>query len=179
MNQNDMRKTSYNRNSDRYASAYRQRRDTYENGSAVRRAQTAPKRQPERVPVRTREEELRRRQHAHAAKRNRQNALLMNKRYVIFLAAATVICAMVCGMYIYMQASMAMNMRQISNLETQISELKTTNDASEKRLDTAMDLETVKEKAQKDLGMSYAGSDQIVYYSVDSADYMNQYGSVN
>lgn len=177
MNQNYTRKTSSNRNSERYTDTYR--RNTYENGNAVRRAQTAPKRQPERVPARTREEEIRYRQKVHAAKRNRQNALLMNRRYVIFLAAATVICAMVCGMYIYMQASMAMNMRQISNLETQISELKTTNDASEKRLDTTMNLETIKEKAQKDLGMSYADSDQIVYYSVDNSDYMNQYGSVD
>lgn len=148
MNQNYTRKTSSNRNSERYTDTYR--RNTYENGNAVRRAQTAPKRQPERVPARTREEEIRYRQKVHAAKRNQQNALLMNRRYVIFLAAATVICAMVCGMYIYMQASMAMNMRQISNLETQISELKTTNDASEKRLDTTMNLETIKEKAQKD-----------------------------
>ena len=121
MNQNYTRKTSSNRNSERYTDTYR--RNTYENGNAVRRAQTAPKRQPERVP--------------------------------------------------------AMNMRQISNLETQISELKTTNDASEKRLDTTMNLETIKEKAQKDLGMSYADSDQIVYYSVDNTDYMNQYGSVD
>ena len=42
-----------------------------------------------------------------------------------------------------------------------------------------MNLETIKEKAQKDLGMSYADSDQIVYYSVDNSDYMNQYGSVD
>ncbi|MCU6760923.1 Protein required for the initiation of cell division [uncultured Roseburia sp.] len=159
------RRTSNKRVSDRY---------TYIQGNTVRKLETAPK----RVPVRTREEELRLREKQRSAKRNRQNALLMNKGYVIFLTAATIVCAMVCGMYIHMQASMTINMKQVSSLETQISELKTDNDAAEKRLDTTMNLDQVKDKAQSDLGMSYPASGQIKYYSVDSSDYMNQYGSI-
>lgn len=157
------------RTSDRTSGRY-----TYIQGNTVKKLETAPK----RVPVRTREEELRLREKQRSAKRNRQNALMMNKGYVIFLTAATIICAMVCGMYIHMQASMTMNMKQVSSLETQISELKTDNDAVEKRLDTTINLDQVKNKAQSDLGMSYPASGQIKYYSVDNSDYMNQYGNI-
>ena len=47
-----------------------------------------------------------------------------------------------------------------------------------KRLSTSVDLNTVKDVAMNQLGMVYAGKDQIIYYSVDEDDYMNQYGEI-
>ena len=39
-------------------------------------------------------------------------------------------------------------------------------------------LDAIKEKAINELGMFYATQDQIVYYSVDKTDYMNQYNEI-
>ena len=47
-----------------------------------------------------------------------------------------------------------------------------------KRINTAVDLDVIKEKAINELGMFYATQDQIVYYSVDKTDYMNQYNEI-
>ena len=47
-----------------------------------------------------------------------------------------------------------------------------------KNIETSVDLEQIKQKAINDLGMKYPAADQVVTYSVQSSDYMNQYGSV-
>ena len=52
------------------------------------------------------------------------------------------------------------------------------NDAAEKRIETAVDLSTIKDIAMNQLGMSYAGPDQIIHYTVDKEDYMNQFEDI-
>ena len=42
-------------------------------------------------------------------------------------------------------------------------------------MNAGANLETVKDKAQKSLGMVYADSSQIVYYTMEDTDYMDQY----
>ena len=171
------RNSQTRRTSSRSVSARTTDRDgyhTYIQGNTVKRLNTAPK----YVPERSLKEEQELREKRHAAKRNQQRAQAMNRGYVVFLAAATVICAVVCGMYIHMQASVTMNMESLSVLDAQVLELRTDNNAMEKRIGTAMSLDEVKEKAQQELGMNYPSSDQIVQYSVDYSDYMNQYTSI-
>ncbi len=41
-----------------------------------------------------------------------------------------------------------------------------------------MDLEEIRQKATGELGMVYPGKDQIIYFEVDSSDYMNQYQDI-
>ena len=123
---------------------------------------------------RTREEILRDRQRRLAAKRNCQRAMAMNGGYVAFLCAATLICCSVCATYIHIQSDITTRMSKIAALETQISEMNEDNNAAEKRLETTVTLEQVKEQAGA-LGLCYPAADQIHYYSVESSDYMNQY----
>lgn len=157
-------------------------RSNYANGNAVRKVQAAPerkRREQQRPVTRTPEQEQRYRQSVHTARRNRQRSQVMNRKYVIFLSVATLICAVACGMYIYTQASMAMNLKQITALESQLAELKADNDIEQTRIDMAVDLSTVRQEAEQKLGMKYPGKDQVRYYSVENSDYMNQYGSVD
>lgn len=155
------------------------RNSAYVQGNAVRRKEAAPEYEPKRrEPQRSPEEERAKRQRQLAAKRNIQKTQKMNGGFIAFLAAATVVCAAFCGLFIHMQSDITMNMENVAALETQISELKTDNDAVEKRLETTMSLDEIKEKAVKELGMKYPVSDQIVEISVENSDYMNQYGSV-
>lgn len=159
----------------------------YVYGNTVRKMQAAPAYMPERAPQRPerapqrpqrtpqQEQELRRKK--AAAKKNRQRAKMMNGRYVLFLSAVTCLCALVAGLFVMMQADVTTNMKQIASLEAQISELKIANDAVEKRLDTTVNLEEIKEEALR-LGMVYPSEEQIIEYSVEHTDYMNQYSDI-
>lgn len=161
------------RNSGRYTE--------YVYGNTVRNMQAAPdyapERQPQRRPERTPEQERELRQRKAAAKRNQQRAMVMNGRYVLFLSAVTLVCAIVAGLFVMMQADVTANMRNIASLEAQISELKVANDATEKRLATTVNLDEIKAEALA-LGMTYPAEGQIVEYSVENADYMNQYSAI-
>ena len=160
-----------------YRNEYREH--TYTDGNTVRRHQAVPA--PERrkeVPQRSREEIIRDRERQRAARRNRQRALAVNRGYVIFLAAATLLCCGICAVFIYFQSNITARISAIASLESQVSELKSDNDAAEKRLETSMTLDEIKARAGE-LGLIYPGSDQIQYYSVESSDYMNQYSDVS
>lgn len=153
----------------------------YVRGNAVRQltSESAPAYEPRRErPQRTPEQEQIYRQKVLASRRNRQKAQVMNRGYVIFLAAATLVCALFCGTLIYIKSDINENMQKVSALETQVSELKTSNDALEKRLETSFNLDQIKQKASGELGMHYPQADQIVTYSVENSDYMNQYSNV-
>ena len=87
-------------------------------------------------------------------------------------------------------------MNTISSLESQIADLKADNDEAYKRIRMSVDLDSVREKALNELGMSYAKESQIsklanenVYsnqtvaghsqrYTVDNDDFMNQYSEI-
>jgi cell division protein FtsL len=153
----------------------RKYRGAYIEGNAVRRSQAAPKRQPERQKTREQlEQERIKRQYA---KRNQQKELSMNRGYVAFLTVATAICFSVCLVFVHVQSDINTRMSNIASLETQISNLKADNTAAQKRLDTTMNLDEVKEAASE-MGLSYPTDDQIQYYTVESKDYMNQYGDI-
>lgn len=155
-------------------------RNHYIDGNTVRRLETAPAIQPDRVRrerrEREREEELRRRR--RAAKRNQERALRMSRSYVAFLTMAVLVFASFAGMYIHIQSDVTARMKTISGLESQIADLKADNDEAYKRINTAVDLDSIREVAMTQLGMSYAKESQIVYYLVGDDDYMNQYSEI-
>ena len=147
-------------------------------GSTVRRMEAMPDYRQERRDrqQREREEELRKRR--RAAARNQEKALRMSKSYVVFLTMAVTVFGVFCGAYIKLQSDVTARMKMIASLESQITDLKADNDEAYKRINTAVDLDEIKETAINDLGMFYATEDQIVYYSVDKTDYMNQYNEI-
>lgn len=151
-------------------------RETYIEGNVVRKREAVPKYEPQ--PQKSREELERERRRRLAAKRNQQKALVMNRGYVAFLTAATVVCLAVCLLFVHIQSDITTRMANITSLETQISEIKAENTATEKRIETTMNMDQVK-AAAAGMGLAYPTSDQIQYYSVENSDYMNQYGDVN
>ena len=56
--------------------------------------------------------------------------------------------------------------------------MKCDNDAKYKTIATSVDLDYIRDVAMNQLGMNYARADQIVYYSVDNSNYMNQYRDI-
>ena len=139
-------------------------------GNTVRRMEAMPDYRKERRDrqEREREEELRKRR--RAAARNQEKALRMTMAVTVF--------GIFCGAYIKLQSDVTARMKKIASLESQVTDLKADNDEAYKRINTAVDLDAIKEKAINELGMFYATQDQIVYYSVDKTDYMNQYNEI-
>lgn len=154
------------------------RRDYYIEGNAVRRMEAMPdyrQLQKERI-EKEREAELRRRK--RIARRNQERELRMSRSYVMFLTAAVLVFGIFTGTYIKIQSDITARLKTISSLKSQIEDLTADNDETVKRINTMIDLDSIRDKAMNELGMSYAKESQIIYYSVGDDDYMNQYEEI-
>lgn len=78
---------------------------------------------------------------------------------------------------IRMQSSVIVLGRQNAALESKIADLKTDNNARCKELTSGINLNEIKQRAQK-LGMKPANENQIVYYEIEHKNYMDQYKNV-
>lgn len=110
-------------------------------------------------------------------KRQRKNSTI-NAGYVFFLALMMVVAGYSCMSYLSLTSSISNDLGEIARLEARLNSLKAENDDYENRINSAVDLEAIKKKAMKDLGMQYALDDQIVYYESDDTDYVRQYISL-
>ena len=135
-------------------------RMTYIEGNAVRRTDAMPddweneqKRRREREQRELQERQRARRQRA-IARRNQDKALIMNRGYVAFLTMAAIVTCITAGFYIKLQSDITIRLENIAALETSVNNLKADNDATSKRLATAVKMEDVKEQAVDMLGMS-------------------------
>ena len=171
-----------NHQTDNYGRNYQ--RMTYIEGNTVRRTDAMPddwesqqKRRREREQQEQQERQHARRQRA-IARRNQDKALIMNRGYVTFLTLAAIVTCITAGFYIKLQSDITIRLENIAALETSVNNLKADNDATSKRLATSVKMEDVKKQAIDVLGMGYPSEDQIVYYEIDSADFMSQYSEI-
>ena len=148
--------------------------EEYVEGNTVRKIERAPQYEGQE----RRKQKKRNSSHTVTVRRNQEKALRMSKSYVVFLTMAVTVFGIFCGAYIKLQSDVTARMKKIASLESQVTDLKADNDEAYKRINTAVDLDAIKEKAINELGMFYATQDQIVYYSVDKTDYMNQYNEI-
>ncbi|CBK74278.1 hypothetical protein CIY_14930 [Butyrivibrio fibrisolvens 16/4] len=91
--------------------------------------------------------------------------------------AVMLTCIMLVG-YVSLQTNVTTRMNRIADMENQLSTINADNNAAESRIATNTNLSEIKDKAINELGMVYATSSQIVYYSVDGSDYMSQYKDI-
>lgn len=154
------------------------RNEYYIDGNTVRRMETAPdyRREREERIRREREQEEKRRQ--RVARRNQEKAMRMGKSYVVFMTMAVLVFGVFSGLYIRIQSDVTARMKTIASLESQIADVKADNDEALKRINTSTNLESIRNIAITELGMSYAKESQIIYYSVGDDDYMNQYSEI-
>lgn len=149
----------------------------YINGNTIRELETAPVRRVREDP---KEEERRRKEKArkNAARRNRERAMHMSRGYVAFLTLCVVVSAFCAFSYVKLQADVTYNMKHIAALEGQVADLKADNDANYKRVTTSVDLNHIKDVAMNELGMTYATEAQVVYYTIDNNNFMDQYSDI-
>lgn len=157
----------------------------YIEGNTVRKMEAAPQRRGEQVhrelerkQEKDRVREERQRKARIVARRNQEKALQMSPGYVIFLTIAMVAMVSVCAVYLKLQSDISNRMKTVATLEAQVTDLKTQNDGNLKRINTSIDLESIKNTAINELGMVYPSKDQIVYFNIETTDYMNQYEDI-
>ena len=144
-------------------------------GNTVRKQAAQPERMPREERVRIRE----RQQASHRnTRRQEQQASVMSPGYVVFLTAAVILTVCVCAVFIQLQSEISTRTDSVASLENQIQDLKTDNDAALSRIETSINLDEIRTAATEQLGMVYPGKDQIVYYEVETNDYMNQYQEI-
>ena len=150
----------------------------YINGNVVRELEES---QPIRRDSRSRreiEDARRKKNRRRAARRNRENAMAMSRGYVVFLTICVMAIAASAVSLVQMQSSVTQRMKDVAAIESQITSLRTENDAKYKEISTSIDLNYVKDVAMNQLGMKYAAREQVVYYSVENVNYMDQYSDI-
>ena len=145
----------------------------YINGNTVRELDTPVR--PQRKSREEIERSQRRKSRRNAARRNRQRAMGMSRSYVSFLTVCVIIVALSSAALVSLQAQVTARMNRIAALQSQLGDLRADNDAKYKNMMTSVDLNYISDVAVKELGMTYPREDQIVYYTVETRNYMDQY----
>lgn len=138
------------------------RRKGYIEGNTVRK--TEPVERPRR------REEPRRR----VRRRVKEKVQYVNVFYMVFVVAAACMLLWSCVNYLQLQAETTSRMKNIASLEMQLEELKKENDDNYTRIMTSVDLDYIKDVAINELGMVYAGEDQVILYDGKTRDYVRQ-----
>ncbi len=115
-----------------------------------------------------------RRRLSNETRHNRDKAYHMNFGYMVFLIAALLAAAYVLIGYIQMQADLTTQVEQIAILQSQLNNLKLTNDEELVRIESSINLEEIRRIAIGELGMEYATEGQIIGYSNEGSDYVRQ-----
>lgn len=153
------------------------KKNYYVDGSTVRELHPQPERRPK--PNKEELEKIRKKkQRKNAARRNRERAMYMNKGYVAFLSVCVALSALAAFSLIQIQSEITQRMKRIAELESQLTEKKAHNDARYNEIMTSVDLDYIKNTAINELGMSYATEDQIIYYTVENNNFMDQYSDI-
>ncbi len=128
--------------------------------------------------VRTAIREKPKRAHNNAIRKNREKAMLMNPGYVLFLAFAMVISGIILISYIRLQSDITNSINHIASLESQLNDLKLSNDEEYSRIESSVNLEEIKRIAIEELGMTYAAEGQVVEYASEGGDYVRQIADI-
>ena len=124
--------------------------------------------------VRRMPEEAPRRRAEPAVRKNRDRARHMSAGYVLFLAAAMCVCALILVNYVQLQARLTNVTRSVADKESELNSLRNANDEAYNRIVRSVNLEDVKRVAICELGMTYAQEGQVIFYTKEESDYMRQ-----
>lgn len=156
----------------------------YVDGNTVRKLEPAPyeRKVKTKEQLRWEREEARRKarqkENKEIAVRNRAKVLKIDLRYTLFLGAAVIATLFMCIYYLGLQSQLTTQNKTISSLKSQLTSLTDANQATQERLNNAIDLDKVFEVATNELGMGYPTKNQIIYYSSSSNDYVKQYKDI-
>lgn len=133
------------------------------------------------VPKPVREPERRRKttkKVSRQVRNNQKRALRVSAGYVVFLTVAALLALVVCVGYVRLQAKITDTSKNLTVMQEELADLREENDTRYNAVMDSVNVEEIKEKAQKELGMIYATPDRVVEYESPSADYVKQYENI-
>lgn len=142
----------------------------YVDGNTARRLQTQELPQLE--------EEWQQRKERRERRKRKPQKSPMNIGYLFAMIASMVI---VCGIlisYVNLQADITNRIEHIASLESELNDLKLSNDETYTKIMSQVDLEEIKRIAIQELGMKYAKEGQVVTYTGEGSDYVTQYSEI-
>ena len=140
----------------------------YIDGNTARKLQTVPVNRNRKQNDKVKRQQVK--QHVKTAP--------MNFGYIFFMMAAMlVVCVVLIG-YVNLQADITNRINHISQLESQLNDLRLANDEEYTRIMSNVDLEEIKNIAINELGMKYAKEGQVITYSGEGNDYVRQYKEI-
>ena len=159
-NRRNYTRTAYDENRNTHRG---RNRSEYIYGNTVRKY--VPREQWEQAPVRKPDPKVR---------KNREKARHMSAGYVMFLAAALCAAAFILVNYIQLQADLTNLTKIVADKESELNNIRLSNDEEYNRIVSSIDLEEIKRVAIGELGMRYAQEGQIIQYENEEGDYMRQ-----
>lgn len=173
-------------NTDSYRTSNRS--GMYVDGSAVRRLQEIPEREyPQRQrerrtdyeePERKVRDQKSQRELNRAIQKNRAKAADINKRFVLFLTGVCIAVMFVTINYLQLKSQITTRMKQVANLETELTSMKEENDAYYSQVTNNVDMSRIKKIAIGRLGMKYPADDQTETYQTARSSYVRQYQDI-
>lgn len=155
--------------------------DYYVEGSAVRKLETLPEEYPPKRRRRTAEDrrlQAERKRKREIARRNQERALRLNLTYTLFLIVSVVVTVAACVVYLSLQNEILRTSEQVASLKSELSTITNENVAMEERINSAIDLSEVYQRAVNEFGMTAITEGQIHYYSNENQDYVKQYRQI-
>lgn len=120
----------------------------------------------------------RRKVNNNTIRKNRERAKHMSIGYVMFLCAALVATGMILIYYVGLQSDITNSVKNISNLERELNDLRVANDEEYSRITSSIDLEEIRRVAIQELGMQYATQGQIISFASENNDYVKQMAEI-
>ena len=134
----------------------------YMNGNTARQTRTAPGFERRQVRV------------VEPAERKQGKNQKMSLGYVLFMSVALAFMGVMLVFYIGLQSEVKSTVKTISQKESELNDLRNSNDEMESRVKSDVDLEEIKEIAMGQLGMIYAKEGQIETFLSEDSDYVRQ-----
>lgn len=114
-----------------------------------------------------------------AGSKKRTESRRVPARYVAVMVLLLTAMSVTLVVYTKLHADITDTIEQISSLENQLTDLKSSNDETYNEIVNSIDLDEIRDKAINDLGMQYADPDQVVNYSDSADDYVHQVTGVD
>lgn len=143
----------------------------YDYGNTVRKPNTVPQRHDETHRAEPKKV-------SRQIRKNRNNALHMNKGYVVFLSIAVIIAFVLCLQYLQLCSELTNRSRNITSLQRELSEKREVNTTRFNNAVDSVNLEEVRKKATEELGMIHAEDGQIITYDNPTDSDMKQYKDI-
>jgi cell division protein FtsL len=138
-----------------------------------RRERAAEERKRREMELR-REQRARREEEMRLEEEERRREAAASRASVAAVAVMLVFLTVSIIGYVRLMSQVTVSQNHISDLTTQIEDLKTKNDQRLEEINSSISLAEIKEIAIGELGMKYADSSQIVTYNSQSDDYVHQ-----